>query len=45
MAHFWVAATCVTQPGTGSDMPATGDDLVLRLQISSLGTAEITIQF
>ena len=43
MAHFGVAATCVPQPGTCSYMPATGDDHVVRLQISSPGKAEIAI--
>jgi len=44
MAHLRIAATCVPQPGTCSAMPATGDDHVVRLQISSLGKAEIAIQ-
>ena len=44
MVHFRVAVTCVPQPGTCSAMPATGDDHVVRLQISSLGKAEIAIQ-
>jgi len=43
MAHFGVAATCVPQPGTCSSMPATGDDHVVRLQISSPSKAEIAI--
>jgi len=44
MAHFGVAATCVLQPVTCSSMPATGDDHVVRLQISSPGKGEIAIQ-
>ena len=44
MVHFRVAVTCVPQPGTCSAMPATRDDHVVRLQISSLGKAEIAIQ-
>jgi len=45
MAHLRIAATCVPQPGTCSAMPATGDDHVVRLQISSLGKAETAIQY
>ena len=44
IVHFGVAATCVPQPGTCSSIPATGDDHVVRLQISSPGKAKIAIQ-
>jgi len=44
MTHFGVAATYVPQPGTCNSMPVTGDDHVVRLQISSAGKAKIAIQ-
>ena len=44
MAHFGIAATCVPQRGTCSSMPATGDDHVVRIQISCPAKAEIAIQ-
>jgi len=44
MVHFGIAATCVPQRGTCSSMPATGDDHVVRLQISCPSKAEIAIQ-
>ena len=43
MTHFGVAATCVPQLGTCSSMPATGDDHVVRLHISSPGRAEVAV--
>ena len=43
MAHFELGATCIPQPGTCISMPATGDDQVVRLQISSPGKAETAI--
>jgi hypothetical protein len=44
MAHFGVAAACVPQPGTCSSMPATGDDHVVRLQISSPSNIETVVK-